>query len=297
MRHAVRALFAFLTLSTSFAVAASAQTGLLVVAHGADSVWNAKVRETVAQVQWKDGPVAVAFLMGPEATSGGWETGVNSLVKRGAKEIVAVPLMVSSHGGHFRQIEYYAGLRASLPEGLMNHGDHPMPHSAPPVPVRVTSALDAAPELGVALAERWQALSDRDHHRPVMLVAHGPSDEEEARAWVRNIASAARVLPLAGLQQPVEVALLKDDAAPAVRAAAVNDMRQRILALSSAANDSVVVLPVLISTGPILDTKIPADLKDLPVSYSRTALTPLPALARWIERIAESTPGRLSLAP
>lgn len=292
----MRSFLAALALSSVIAAGASAQTGLLVVAHGAGPEWNAKVRETVAQVQWKNGPVAVAFLMGPEAMSSGWDVGVKALLERGAKELVAVPLMVSTHGSHVRQIEYYAGLRDSLPGELMNHGDHPMAHAAPPVPVRVTNALDAAPELGVALAERWKGLTARDRRRPVMLVAHGPSDEAEARAWVRDISSAASVLPLAGLRQPIEVALLKDDAAPEVRAAAIADMRERITALAVAAQDSVVVLPVLISSGPLVDVTIPTDLKNMPIRYSRTALAPLPALARWIERVAASTPDKLSLA-
>lgn len=237
------------------------------MAHGAGAEWNARVRETVAQVQWLNGPVTVAFLMGPEAATAGWEAGLSGLVNAGAKEVVAVPLMVPTHGSHVRQIEYYAGLRGALPAELMAHGGHGAPHALPPVPVRVTSALDAAPELGVALAERW-----------------------------RNLASAASVLPLAGLKHPVEVALLRDDAAAPIRAAAVADMRRRITALSGEAGDSVVVLPVLISSGPIIDVTIPTDLKGMPVRYSRAPLAPLAPLARWIERIAESTPDRLTLA-
>lgn len=283
----MRSIFAALSLSCA-AINLNAQTGLLVVAHGAGPGWNAKVRETVAQIQWKNGPVTVAFLMGPEAETAGWETGVKQLVTGGAREIVAVPLMVSTHGSHVRQIEYYAGVRSSMPEDLMSH-DHNMAHTPPPVPVRVTGALDAAPELGVALAERWKALSERDRARPVMLVAHGPSDELEARAWVRNIASAASVLTLAGLRRPAEVALLKDDAPAEVRATAISDMRQRLVALSADVHDSVVVLPVLISAGPLVDITIPADLKDMPIRYSRTSLAPSAALARWIERVAAST--------
>jgi len=291
----VRALLLALTCSCTPLVAAVAQTGLLVVAHGAGAEWNARVRETVAQVEWRNGPVALAFLMGPEAATAGWEAGLSGLVEAGAKEIVAVPLMVSTHGSHVRQIEYYAGLRAALPAELTEHGSHGSPRARPTVPIRVTSALDAAPELGVALAERWQGLEPRDRERPVVLVAHGPSEDEEARAWVRNLASAASILPLAGLKQPVEVALLRDDAAAPIRAAAVADMRRRITALSAETGDSVVVLPVLISSGPIIEVTIPADLKGMPVRYSRVPLAPLAPLARWIERIAESTPDRLTL--
>jgi len=51
-----------------------AQTGLLVVAHGAGPEWNGPVRETVASVSWPHGPVQVAFLMGAETPASGWDS-------------------------------------------------------------------------------------------------------------------------------------------------------------------------------------------------------------------------------
>ena len=60
-----------------------AGTGLLIVAHGAEHEWNARVRETVAQVRWRRGPVALAFLMG-EDLSADWDAAVDSLVANGA---------------------------------------------------------------------------------------------------------------------------------------------------------------------------------------------------------------------
>ncbi len=152
-----------------------AQTGLLVVAHGAGPEWNGRVRETVGQVRWPHGPVGTAFLMGAEAESAGWEVGVRRLVEDGAMRIVVVPLMVSSHGGHYREIEYYAGLRDAAPDPHAHHVRRP-----PPVPMRVAPALDGAPELGSALAERWSELGAGDRRRPVLLVAHGPNDSTDA---------------------------------------------------------------------------------------------------------------------
>jgi len=81
--------------------------------------------------------------------------------------------------------------------------------------------------------------------------------------------------------------LLRDDAPPPVRAEAVSLMRDTIQALASRAHDSVVVMPVLISTGTIDRTKIPRDVEGLPVRYSAQPLAPLPQLARWIERVAQ----------
>ena len=260
-----------------------AQTGLLVVAHGGEESWNAGVRDVVAQVRWSGGPTATAFLMGPEAVTSGWDAGVAGLVAKGANRIVVVPLLVSSHGGHYHQIRHYAGELAELPAELVEH-QH-APSRAPPVPMRVTGALDAAPELGEVLAERWRALDAVNRGRPLLLVAHGPNSDAEAELWVRNLDSAAAVIREAE-KIPVTVGLLRDDAPAPVRTAAVAVIRGAIQRLARGARDSVAVLPVLISSGPINRVTIPKDLDGLPVHYVPVSLAPHPALARWIERVA-----------
>lgn len=265
------------------ATPALAQTGLLVVAHGAGPSWNAGVRAVVKQVRWADGPVATAFLMGPEADSSGWNAGVDALQRAGARDVVVVPLMVSSHGGHYRQILFYAGVLSELPEDLAAH-HHGSPAAAG-VPLRVTPALDAAPELGEALLARWSTLDSADRRRPVVLVAHGPTSDEEAALWIQNLEVAAIRLRETG-HLPVSVGLLRDDASPAIRAAAIAELRSSIQRLADAAEDSVAVLPVLISTGDIDQVRIPDDLAGLPIRYAALPLAPLAPLARWIERIA-----------
>ena len=256
-----------------------AQTGLLVVAHGAGPEWNGRVRETVGQVRWAHGPVGTAFLMGAEAESAGWEVGVRRLVEDGAMRIVVVPLMVSSHGGHYREIEYFAGLRESAPDPHAHHVRRP-----PPVAMRVAPALNGAPELGSALAERWSVLAAGDRRRPVLLVAHGPNDSADAERWIHDLTMASAALRPAGLEGDVRIGLLRDDAPAAVRAAAVAELRAVARAL--AGSDSVVVLPVLISSGEINAQKIPRDLAGLPVRYHPAPLAPSAHLARWIERRA-----------
>ena len=264
--------------------AGHAQQGLLLVAHGAGHEWNARVRETLAQVRWTRGPAGVAFLMGEEADSAGWDAAVARLVREGAQEIVVVPLMVSSHGSHYRQIRYYAGELDSLPPELAAH-DHRPAHAAPPVPMRVTAALDAAPELAEALAGRWSELDARDRNRPLLLVAHGPNSAGDAERWIADISAVSEGLKQATGRE-LHVALLRDDAPAAVRAAAVQAMRDSVLAMAARAGDSVVAMPVMISSGAITRTKIPRDLADLPLRYRAEPLAPHAALARWIERSA-----------
>lgn len=261
---------------------AHSQTGLLVVAHGANPAWNARVRETVATVEWKEGPVATAFLMGPESTGSGWKEAAQSLVNAGARELIVVPLMVSSFGGHYDQVRFYAGQAPALPPGLASH-DH-VGSWKPSVPMAMTAALDDAPELGATLHDLWLTLDEWDRNRPIFLVAHGPSDDAAVQTWIDNIEAAAASLTREGIAPGI--GLLQDDAPPERRARAIATLRDRILARATAVGDSVLVMSVLISSGRIDQVTIPGDLAGLPIRYVPTALTPSPHIAGWIRRVA-----------
>lgn len=277
-----RAFVALLGLLALGARSAPAQTGLLVVSHGANAEWNGLIRQTMAQVRW-NGPTASAFLMGHEATSSGWNQAVAALVAKGARSIVVVPLMVSSHGSHYRQVQFYAGVIASLPAELAdhNHGEY----EAPPVTMTVTPALDAAPEMLDALVERWRGLDAPRRNAPLMLLGHGPQDPGDAERWFAAFQRGLDQLKAAGHAAEGRSALLRDDAAPEVRAASIRAMRDTVTALAARANDSVTVMTVLISQGGMQRTTIPKDLEGLPVRYAPVSLTPLPAIAQWIERV------------
>ena len=45
-------------------------------------------------------------------------------------------------------------------------------------------------------------------------------------------------------------------------------------------------MTILIAQGQMTRARIPRDLEGLPVRYAPMGLTPLPAIARWIERVA-----------
>lgn len=263
---------------------AAAQTGLLVVAHGAGESWNAGVRAVVAQVHWPAGPVATAFLMGPEADSSGWNSALARLTQEGMSRLVVVPLLVSSHGGHYLDILHLAGVLAdSSPDTAPHmHGGH-----SPSVPTAITTALDDAPEIGQVLDARWRELPATHRGQPLVLVAHGPTSDQDAAFWLQDLDRAAAGIRRAG-QIPVGIGLLRDDAPPVVRAAAIAALRRTITSLAPRAGDSVTVLPTLISTGRIDQLTIPEDLLGLPISYTPRPLAPHPALARWIERVASA---------
>ncbi|MCI0364138.1 MAG: hypothetical protein L0219_09675, partial [Phycisphaerales bacterium] len=109
---------AFLPLS-----AVQAQSGILLMAHGGRENWNEEVRKIAAVVD-KSAPVEVAFGMASRANL---QTAVDKLTGRGVKEIVAVPLFVSSHSSVITSTEFLLGQRKDAPKELaiyarMNHG-------------------------------------------------------------------------------------------------------------------------------------------------------------------------------
>lgn len=285
MRHRALLVFALLAAPLVALSAQSGRTGLLVVAHGATPAWNERVRQTVAQVKWDRGPVAVAFLMGGDADTAGWSAGVKKLIAEGASDAIVVPLMISTYGDHVRQIEHYAGVRADLPGGLAEH-DHRDPTMTSSIPMKVTGGIDAAPELGAILLDAWRALPASDRSRPVLLLAHGPQTEVDAAHWSRNLGTVGQVLSAGGLSADLRVALVRDDAAPEVRAAAIRAARDTVSAMALRVRDSVVVIPVLVSTGSLDRLKLPGDLAGVPAAMRPAPLAPSPRLARWIERVA-----------
>jgi sirohydrochlorin cobaltochelatase len=259
------------------------RTGLLIIAHGATPAWNDAVRATAAEVRWQ-GPVETAFLMGPEAVTSGWDAAVARLESAGVSGIVVVPLMVSSAGSHFRQVQHYAGLRVAMPSDL---GDHAHAMRAPTVPARVTAALDASPEMVAIVADRWRGLPDAECTRPVLVLGHGPNDSADALVWTDQLRTIGAGLVTAGLHGELRTAMLRDDAPAPVRAAAVAAMRDTITALAARRRDSVVVLAVVIAaSSAVTDVRIPADLAGLPVRYVTAPMAPSALLARWIERVA-----------
>ena len=153
--------------------------------------------------------------------------------------------------------------------------------------LRERIAAGAAPrrrnDFVARLRDRWRDLSTVDRGRPLLLVAHGPSTDTEAALWISDLERAAKEI---GGDLKVQIGLLRDDAAPPVRAAAIGLLHETVTRMAGTGRDSVAVLPVLISSGRIDGATSPKDLSGLPVSYIAVSLAPHPALARWIERVA-----------
>jgi sirohydrochlorin ferrochelatase len=266
----------------------------LLVAHGADSAWNARV-EAVARAARTGGPVAVTFLMGPGARSQSFQAQITSLKQSGAEAVVVVPLLVSSHSGHFEQIRWLARQTDSLDQ-VMRHHLHQggIERADSTVPLLLAPAMDDAPEVARVLADRARALlgADDPSRHALFLIAHGPDGPEEHAEWMgalRVLAdSVRRTVGFADARSGV----VRDDAPSAVRAEAVRGVHDLVALQAGATGTEVIVVPVAISHGPFTDRKLRADLAGLPVRYNAEPLLPHPAVVRWVERRVREAPGR-----
>ena len=269
------------------AAPAAAQTarpvGTIIVAHGGGPEWNEQVVKVASGVR-TGGPVAVSFLMGPGAKTTRFQDVVRELEAKGVGEIVVVPLLVSSHSGHYDQIRWLAGDSVELGKTMMHHLQMAgIERPATALPMRVTRAIDDSPEVARVLAERALAITPAPAGRALFIVGHGPNSAEDAAAWMANLRPIAdTVRALTGFRD-VRVGLVRDDAPPPVRAEAVRAVRELIQLQHLATGDTVTVVPVLVSRGTVSQVKIPADLAGLPMKYTADALLPHPGLARWVE--------------
>jgi sirohydrochlorin cobaltochelatase len=269
--------------------AQGSKVGTVIVAHGADAAWNAQV-EAVAAAARTGGPVAVSFLMGPGAKTTRFQDVVRTLAGSGVREIIVVPLLISSHSGHYEQIRYLTGGRDDLDEVMMHHlhmGG--LERANVSIPVRLARAIDDSPDVARILAERSLNLATAPATQALFIIGHGPNSSEDNAAWMGNLrAIADSVGRITGFRD-VKIGLVQDDAPAAVRREAVLRVRELIELQHAATKQDVVVVPVLISKGVVSTQKLPKDLEGLPIAYTPEGLLPSPLLARWVEqRVAET---------
>ncbi|MDF1505196.1 CbiX/SirB N-terminal domain-containing protein [Roseisolibacter sp. H3M3-2] len=281
-------LAAAAVLAAPAALAAQAATnaprvGVVVVAHGGDSVWNAHVRQTAAAAK-VGGPVEVSFLMGAGARTARFQDAVARVRAAGATEVVVVPMLVSSHSGHYDQIRWLAGDSVTLDEQMTHHLHMAgIERPAAGAPLRLTPAMDAAPEVARVLADRALAIAPQPRGRALLIVGHGPNSAEDYAAWMDNLRPIAdSVKAIAGFRD-VRVELVRDDAPAPVRAEAVRRVRELIELQHLATGQEVVVVPVLVSKGSVSRDKVPNDIRGTPSVYTGEPLAPHPAMARWVE--------------
>ena len=285
----MRTLSIFAALMVGASALNAQQVGTIVVAHGGDAEWNNRVL-SVASGAKTGGPVEVSFLMGAGAKTNRFQDIVRRMEATGVARIVVVPLLISSHSGHYEQIRYLAGEVETLDEKMLHHlhmGG--LERVSSRVPVMVAKAVDDSPDVARVLIERAHALVPKPGNHALFIIGHGPNSSDDLASWMKNLRAMTDTIRAVTKFKDVRVGLVQDDAPAHVRAEAVNRARELIELQNRLTNEKVVVVPVLVSKGKLSMEKIPRDLAGLPIIYDGEPLLPHPALARWIEaRVRES---------
>jgi hypothetical protein len=267
--------------------------GILLLAHGGSAEWNDQITSLAAQVN-RTVPTEVAFGM---ATRSAIQAGVDRLVSRGATEVVAVPLFISSWSSVITSTEYLLGQRAEAPAALasfakMSHaghtdhaqaGDGTTPITSP-VRVRMTRALNDHAVVAEILTSRARSISSNPSQESVVIVAHGPNSDEENRQWLADMASLAGQMAKAERFASIDYLTLRDDAPAPVRDQATRDLRS-VVDRRIAEGRRVLIVPLLVSFGGI-ERGLRTRLEGLAYTMPAAALVPDDRLVAWVLEMA-----------
>lgn len=262
----------------------AARVGTVVIAHGGTPEWNQPVLDAARGAKLA-GPVEVSFLMGDSAAAYRFQDAVARLVDQGAERVVVVPLLASSYSGHYDQIRWLTGADIELSD-VMHHHLHMagITRSDRAVPISVTPALDASPEIAEILASRAEKLATDAPNQALFVIGHGPNGAEDYARWMENLRPIADEIRARGGFRDVKLGLVRDDAPEPVRAEAVRRIREIIELQHELTGREVVVVPILVSRGYVSLQKLPQDLAGLSIAYDGEGLLPHEVISRWIER-------------
>lgn len=296
------ALVVLLALLVMWPVArpAASFTGVLLLAHGGSSAWDANVQAIAAEVNTTM-PTEVALGM---ATRANIQAAVTRLESRGVARIVAVPLFISTHSSVITSTEYLLGQRKEMPPALKvfatmshgagGHGGH-ADHTTDPtdgtrpvttrVPIRMTAALDAHPLVADIIIDRTRSISTQPPTEAVVLVAHGPVDDEENDRWLVNLRTLAGGVARSQPFASVDALTVRDDAPAAIRDAATQELRA-LVQRRTGEGRRVLIVPVLLSYGGI-EAGIRKRLDGLTYVMSAQALAPDRRLVDWVRAMAQ----------
>lgn len=288
---------------------ALSEEGILLMAHGGSEDWNDMVKTVAAEVD-KQIRTEVAFGMADRSTL---QRGVDKLAARGVKQIIAVPLFISSYSSVIESTKYLLGLRPDAPKELtdfamhadmpgMGQGSHtsadtstPKTAEIPqpiylPLPLRMTSALDRDSIVAAILADRAAAIAKNPSRDVVIFVAHGPNDDAENAKWLANMQALAAQIPMRASYARIECFTLRDDAEPPVRDAATAGLRKAAQEADDAGYH-VLIVPLLLSYGGI-ENGIRKRLDGIEHTMSPEALLPDPRIAQWALKTARAAEER-----
>ncbi len=266
--------------------------GVLVMAHGGTEQWNASVVESVAPLQLRF-PLEIAFGM---ADASSIQAGIARLESRGVDQIGVVRLFISGESW-FERTSQILGLTPGAPlkpatHTAEFHGGHgagaaghmPMAFWQVETSAKLAMSIEGlaeAEEMDSVLLSRMSSLSSSPASEVVVVLAHGPGDDDENQRWISQIEQRLTQTQQRLAFSEIRVFTLREDWQDK-RAEA----EQQIRAYMSAASESgktVIVVPYRVQGfGPYRDV-----LAGLNYRADGLGLVPHDNVGLWIENQAQ----------
>ena len=260
--------------------------GVLLMAHGGSSEWNAAVTSVASDI---DGfmPIEIAFGM---ADAGSIERAAQRLEDRGVTHAGVVRLFVSGDSWLERTLMIF-GLKEGAPSKeewaaeKAKHTEMSMPMGFWNIqsPIRFSlsqEGLANSEEMDIVIRDRIASLSKNPHKETVMVIAHGTGDDEENFEWIRLISERTKLAKSELDMDQIKVFSLREDWM-GKRAESEFEIRAFLQEAQKSGNE-VIVIPFRVQGfGPY--QKI---LADLTYNSDSLGLLPHPAVGNWIRNQA-----------
>lgn len=262
----------------------SGKFGVLVMAHGGTDDWNKGVEQSLDNLR-SEYPVEIAFGM---ADAGSIENGVRDLEAQGVEQVGVVRLFISGESW-FERTAQILGIEDGAPAKSIDHTA--MDHGAMPMGFwKIDSdlrfhlsgeGLSEAQEMDQVLLSRVKALSSDPASEVVVIIAHGPADDEENTRWISEISERTKLIKREMDVRDVQVFTLREDWEQKREGA--EELIRTYVKEASANSLTPIVVPFRVhGFGPYANV-----LEGLEYNADKKGLIPHPNVALWIQNQAK----------
>jgi len=262
--------------------------GVIVMAHGGTEEWNTAIEDAV-QPLLDEQPTEVAFGMANPTTL---QEATTALEAQGVHCIVVARLFVSGQS-FLHQTEFLFGLRPDPPDffiwdhGPGGHGEHkaPTPLSFNARILLSQEGLLDAPQMSKVIKRRAMSMStpSAQQEESVLIIAHGPGDDDENAEWLEKLDTLAQPLRATGQFIAVGVHTLREDWEDK-RVKAEEGIRA-FMETESVQGRRVLVIPFRVfGFGPYADV-----LEGLSYEAQGQGLLPSPEITVWLRDLVAKT--------
>ena len=280
------------------------QPGVLIMTHGGDESWNQAVEQAVIPLKGTY-PIEIAYGMAKTSTM---RAAVERLENQGVNTIAVVRMFISG-SSFLDKTEYILGLSPSLegnthtPDMKEHDSKMSMPqtdkkmedkpqrmggHSMePPTPIDSdstfllsTKGVSASTLIDDILIDRVRALSIDPSTESILILAHGPGDDEENKQWLIDMQRRTQRLGSLGDFIDIQCETLREDW-PGRRAQAEKRIRTFVQTQSDAGNRVLVVPFRVAGFGPYSEV-----LEGLEYIADEQGFCPHPNMTTWIDQTA-----------